>query len=109
MRFTKGPDGGQIEHDNPSRKRAYANTPTPAKPPKAAGQMRQVTIPIKIAGAILRRVNRLLRSRGIRGVMANASFTEEGYHLHATVLQDGDRSHVAMFSEVPKGQYKVWP
>ena len=108
MRYSRGPDGGVIEHDNPNRRRTYGD-PAIKPRPEVEERMRRVTLPIKIAGAVLRRATRFLRVRGIRGLLVNASFSEDGYHLHATVMLKGQQSKVVMFAEMPEGQYKVWP
>jgi len=107
--YARGPSGGVIEHDKPKPKRQQYGKPRLKPDPKIVAQIRRQTLPIKIAGAVMRRVNKIIRSFGVKGLVAHGSFEDSGYHLHFTLLLDEDKSKVAMFAENPKGNYRVWP
>lgn len=108
MLFARGPSGGVIQHIGKGKKRTYGD-PAVKPRPEVVENMRRITIPIRVAGYVLRRVNKILRRRGIKGVVGNASFQDDGYHFHISLLRDNHDMSVAMFSEMPEGQYKVWP
>lgn len=107
--FSRGPSGGVIQHDKKGRRNRTYGDPAVKPRPEVLARMKRATLPIKVAGAVLRRINKFLYKRGVRGVVANASFSDDGYHLHVSLLRKDQDMKTAMFAEAPEGQYKVWP